>query len=413
MTNSLAGRCFIILSIFCAALLFSYGVTAVLPAQATAPAPPIISDDDLWLSAAEIDEGDTVVLSGVFTSSGAIFSHTVAIDWGDNLSDTLLLPPGLDSFTTTHVYANNPPPPQISYAISVTVANELGDSTAVITLTVHNLPPSLQLGATAVLQPGQIFSRTATFTDPGDDEWMGSVDYGVGDGFQPLPLNPDKSFQLSQLYETTGTYTVTVIITDNDGGVGQATLTVIVTDLPPTYLPIVIRQEPPPPPPPPPPDPDWLIYLNQFRASVGLHLLTENEDWSGGGWLHSRYMVKNDVVTHSQDPNNPWYSLAGHLAGQNGNTYVSGFMNASDNAAINFWMTAPFHALPMLHPRLYAGPGLGVGLRDGWPRAPRQPRLHPHSRLGRAARRGPRRTTRGDGLGGSRGGRVPRPTPCV
>jgi hypothetical protein len=65
-------------------------------------------------------------------------------------------------------------------------------------------------------------------------------------------------------------------------------------------------------------------------------------------------MVKNDVVTHSQDPNNPWYSLAGHLAGQNGNTYVSGFMNASDNAAINFWMTAPFHALPMLHPRLYA-----------------------------------------------------------
>jgi hypothetical protein len=376
MSKLFAARCLILLSIFCAASLFSYGLMAVLPAQATHLAitngqppdifvhdqgvirasfaitivgPPIITDDDLWLSADEIDEGDSITLTGVFTPSGANYTHTVTIAWGDNFTDALSLAAGVNGFTLTHAYANNPPPPQTSYPISVTVMNELGGGTAVTSLIVHNVPPSLELGPPAVVQLGQPFSRTATFTDPGDDLWAADVDYGVGEGFQPLPLNPDKSFHLTYLYETAGAYTVTVIVTDNDGGVGQGELAVLVTAVPPTYLPLILRLEAPPPPT----DPDWLIYLNQFRAGAGLHPLGENGDWSEGGWLHGRYMVKNDAITHSEDPANPWYSLAGHLAGQNGNVYVSSIANTPDNSAMNFWMTAPFHALPIINPRLY------------------------------------------------------------
>ena len=127
------------------------------------------------------------------------------------------------------------------------------------------------------------------------------------------------------------------------------------------YLPHV-RFDPTPTPTPTPtatptatpnPDPVWLVYLNQFRDAASLHPLNENAGWSDGSWQHGRYMVKNDVITHSQNPSNPWYSLEGHLAGQNGNVFVSGFLNTADASAISFWMTAPFHALPIIHPRLY------------------------------------------------------------
>jgi uncharacterized protein YkwD len=127
------------------------------------------------------------------------------------------------------------------------------------------------------------------------------------------------------------------------------------------YLPHIRFDETPTPTPAPTatptatpnPDPAWLVYLNQFRDAAGLHPLSENAGWSEGSWQHGRYMVKNDVITHSQNPSNPWYSLEGHLAGQNGNVFVSDSLNTADASAINFWMTAPFHALPIIHPRLY------------------------------------------------------------
>jgi uncharacterized protein YkwD len=127
------------------------------------------------------------------------------------------------------------------------------------------------------------------------------------------------------------------------------------------YLPHIRFDETPTPTPAPTatptatpnPDPAWLVYLNQFRDAAGLHPLSENAGWSEGSWQHGRYMVKNDVITHSQNPSNPWYSLEGHLAGQNGNVFVSGSLNTADASAINYWMTAPFHALPIIHPRLY------------------------------------------------------------
>jgi hypothetical protein len=100
--------------------------------------------------------------------------------------------------------------------------------------------------------------------------------------------------------------------------------------------------------------PPWLSHFNSFRAASRLPLLTENVNWSNGGILHSRYMVKNDYVGHREDVNDVWYTPEGHSAAQNGNVFVSSWSGTSDTTAIDFWITAPFHAVSMLDPHLFA-----------------------------------------------------------
>jgi uncharacterized protein YkwD len=107
------------------------------------------------------------------------------------------------------------------------------------------------------------------------------------------------------------------------------------------------------------PEPAWLAYVNRFRVSTGLLPLDENESWSNGGWLHSRYMVKNDYVGHREVLGNPWYTVEGDTAAQNGNVYVSWWADTTDERPIDFWMTAPFHAISVLDPQLRTT-GFGV-----------------------------------------------------
>lgn len=96
----------------------------------------------------------------------------------------------------------------------------------------------------------------------------------------------------------------------------------------------------------------WLQQINHFREGSGLLPLTENESWSQGAWLHSRYMVMEDEVAHSEDPASPWYTLEGDLAGQNGNIAVSSSALAPDLFAIELWMAGPFHAVAVVDPQL-------------------------------------------------------------
>lgn len=118
------------------------------------------------------------------------------------------------------------------------------------------------------------------------------------------------------------------------------------TMTPTIYLPLVDYSDVP--------SPDWLTYLNSFRESSGLIHLVENEKWSQGGFLHSRYMVKNDYVGHTEDPANPWYTAEGALAASKSNVFVSSWQDTTDRRAIDFWMTAPFHAIAILDPQLDA-----------------------------------------------------------
>ncbi len=110
-------------------------------------------------------------------------------------------------------------------------------------------------------------------------------------------------------------------------------------------LPLVLRAPLSPPP-------EWLARLNAYRALAGLPPVMENPDWRVGCEQHARYMVKNDVITHWEDPNNPWYTPEGDACGRHANVMVSSSATTSDAYAIDVWMQAPFHAVAMLDPRL-------------------------------------------------------------
>ena len=101
------------------------------------------------------------------------------------------------------------------------------------------------------------------------------------------------------------------------------------------------------------PQPNWLAYINQFRQIAHLPTVTENIDFTAGSAWHSTYMVRNDnPIAHSEDPNNPLFDEIGDEAARMGNIFATTQTEALFNWAINFWFSAPFHALPLLDPRL-------------------------------------------------------------
>ena len=102
-----------------------------------------------------------------------------------------------------------------------------------------------------------------------------------------------------------------------------------------------------------PPPPDWLVYLNQFRAQAGLPPLTETAVLSEGSLLHSEYMVRNDNgIARTQNNQNPFFTEAGRTAAHNSNIYATNSSESNYVWAMNFWMSAPFHAVPILDPAL-------------------------------------------------------------
>ncbi len=111
----------------------------------------------------------------------------------------------------------------------------------------------------------------------------------------------------------------------------------------------------------------WLVYLNVFRLLADLPLLSENltpssssnpddnfnnQTWSEGSFAHSRYMVKNNIVTHDEDPTNPFYTPEGYAAGKNSNVAAYTAANATDEQLLNQWLTGPFHLVGIIDPRL-------------------------------------------------------------
>lgn len=98
--------------------------------------------------------------------------------------------------------------------------------------------------------------------------------------------------------------------------------------------------------------PTWLRYANQFRLQANLPLLTENAAWSEGSANHSIYMILNSEASHKESVNEFGYSPNGAQAGENGNIAISGSAGVGYTWPMDYWMSAGFHALPILDPQL-------------------------------------------------------------
>ena len=100
------------------------------------------------------------------------------------------------------------------------------------------------------------------------------------------------------------------------------------------------------------PNPAWLARFNFWRSTAGLPKVSDNAAFSSGDYLHSRWMVKNNLAAHDETPGTPYYTTSGDVAGNSGNIAVTTNISATDNWPIDFWMGAPFHAMAMMDPRL-------------------------------------------------------------
>lgn len=96
----------------------------------------------------------------------------------------------------------------------------------------------------------------------------------------------------------------------------------------------------------------WLDWVNIHRWIARLPPVYENVEWSQGNVLHARYMVKNDYIGHSEDSGNAWYTAEGDAAARNSDLMVSSLTSATDQYAVDLWMTAPFHAVGIIDPEL-------------------------------------------------------------
>jgi PKD repeat protein len=173
-------------------------------------------------------EGGSTTLSVSFTDAELTDTHTVAITWGDGLSESVALAAGATSSAPTHTYLETG-----TYTVSVTVTDSGNLSVAGgTTVTATNVSPSLSslTFSPSSVTDHQTVTVSGTFKDPGTADTY-TVTFAWGDGTtssQSLVAGV-RSFSGSHDYLAAGTFTVTVTVTDRDNGAGTQNGSLVVT----------------------------------------------------------------------------------------------------------------------------------------------------------------------------------------
>jgi VCBS repeat-containing protein len=166
-------------------------------------------------------EGELIQFNGSYTDPGMnLLAVTFTWDFGDGITVTGGLAP-------SHTYADDG-----VYTVTLTVDDgEGGVASDTLLATVENAAPELAPIANLSVTVGELFTVTASYTDPGLlDTQSALIDWGNG-MTETVDLAAGlNGFDFSGSYDTAGVYTVTVTLTDDDGGVDVATFTVTVTE---------------------------------------------------------------------------------------------------------------------------------------------------------------------------------------
>ena len=161
----------------------------------------------------------TMTRSGNFTDPDQGQTWTATVDFGDGGGPQPLDLGAAHTFLLQHTYMAGG-----TFAVVVIVADsEAGAGSASFLVRVQNTVPVVSIGFDETIKMAVQLSRGGGFTDPDVGQlWSATVDYGDGSGTQPLLLTPDKLFRLDHKYSQVGQLTVTVTVTDDAGGKGQA-----------------------------------------------------------------------------------------------------------------------------------------------------------------------------------------------
>jgi uncharacterized delta-60 repeat protein len=196
--------------------------------DATPPLPPNMPPIPDAGGPYAIDEGSSLALDA--SRSFDPDSDPISFAWnlnGDGLfQDATGAKPELSPSELAALGLNDGPQ---GLLIRARISDDHGNTvdSPLVELQIRNVAPAVFLGANATIDLADEFLRTGSFTDPGADQWTGSVDYGDGDG--PIPLSLDGTFiGLQHRYQMPGRFTVSVSISDDDGATGTYGLEVTV-----------------------------------------------------------------------------------------------------------------------------------------------------------------------------------------
>jgi hypothetical protein len=127
-------------------------------------------------------------------------------------------------------YSDNPVEINTTYYYRVSAINASGSSGPSNTLTISTNQSTLAVnaGSDASIIKGETFSGSGSFSDNAAGPWTAIVNYGEG-GNKSLTLS-GKNFSLSHLYNNTGSYTITVSVTNNLHITASDSLIVVVSN---------------------------------------------------------------------------------------------------------------------------------------------------------------------------------------
>ncbi|MFC2062647.1 CARDB domain-containing protein, partial [Chloroflexota bacterium] len=177
-----------------------------------------------------IYENMWATVSGTITDPGTEDTFTMDVNWGDGFTESINLG-GTRIFTVSHPYLDDNPSgtPTDDYNISLTVTDDDGgEGTATAIVTVNNVNPDLG-DITATIDPVEVgtpVTASASFTDVGTlDTHTALWDWGDGTSVGTIT---DGIVSNDHPYTAAGVYTVTLTVTDDDGGEDVSTFEFVV-----------------------------------------------------------------------------------------------------------------------------------------------------------------------------------------
>ncbi len=187
-------------------------------------------------------DADEYVLEASFIDPGLLDIHTVTVEWGDGFVESWELEQGTRAFKATHAYDPTTDRP-ISNEIRVIVTDDDGGRDVETVVIGSNTAPEItRLDVTPEIQEGGIVHLRGAFVDPDRmDSHTIVVDWGDGEVDEWVVRPGSQQFAATHRYldnpEPSAipepTYTITVTVRDDAGGMDAATVTTQVWNVAP------------------------------------------------------------------------------------------------------------------------------------------------------------------------------------
>ena len=201
------------------------------------------------LTATDTTENGISLLRGDIVPVKKTDSFTLQVDWGDGETETFNVAAGTTQFFKTHFYLDDDPTGTSSDMPTITVSltdGNGGTTQETVSPTVSNVAPFLgpvlertaDEGGTITLNPAGEPLLVA-FVDIGSlDTHTATIDWGDGSAIETLAVTESDGLRAGRIdgshtYADNGSFTATITLTDDDGGVVTESFLAVVSNVTP------------------------------------------------------------------------------------------------------------------------------------------------------------------------------------